>query len=99
MLERVLQAHPAQGQADAVTMLAAAVAKSAVAPSVQRVLARVGDEGTPAWQRSALLQGLDTGLPAAGGGRGAVAEAAVSRSRSSSSRCRRNRLSSRGWPR
>ena len=70
VLERVLQAHPAAGEADAVTMLAAAVAKSAIVPSVQRLLARAGDEATPAWQRSALLQGLDTGLPAAGGGRG-----------------------------
>lgn len=70
VLDRVLQAHPAPAETDAVTMLAAAVAKSADVASVQRVLARVGDAAIPPWQRSALLQGLDTGLPAAGGGRG-----------------------------
>jgi mono/diheme cytochrome c family protein len=70
VLDRVLQARPAAGEGDAVTMLAAAVAKSADVPSVQRVLTLATAAGTPAWERSALLQGLDTGLPAAGGGRG-----------------------------
>jgi glucose/arabinose dehydrogenase len=70
VLDRVIAARPATGETDAVVMLAAAVARSANVPSVQRVLARVGDPGTQAWVRSALLQGLDTGLPAAGGGRG-----------------------------
>jgi mono/diheme cytochrome c family protein len=70
VLDRVLQARPAAGEGDAVTMLAAAVAKGADVPSVQRVLALAAAAATPAWERSALLQGLDTGLPAAGGGRG-----------------------------
>jgi mono/diheme cytochrome c family protein len=70
VLERVLQAHPEAGQADVVTMLAAAVAKSADVPSVQRILVRAANADTPACQRSALLQGLDSGLPSAGGGRG-----------------------------
>jgi mono/diheme cytochrome c family protein/glucose/arabinose dehydrogenase len=70
VLDRVLQKSPAATEADAVTMLAAAVAKSADVPSVQRLIARAGDAATPPWQRSALLQGLDTGLPSAGGGRG-----------------------------
>ncbi len=69
-LDRVIQAAPATDAADAVAMLAAAVAKSADVPAVQRVVARATDPATPPWQRDALLQGLDTGLPAAGGGRG-----------------------------
>jgi mono/diheme cytochrome c family protein/glucose/arabinose dehydrogenase len=70
MLDRVLQASPQAGEADAVTMLAAAVGKSADVPSVEKVLARAAGAGAPAWQQRAILQGLDTGLPSAGGGRG-----------------------------
>ena len=70
VLDRVLQASADSAQADAVTMLAGAVAKSADVPSVQRMIARAATASMPAWQRSAILQGLDTGLPSAGGGRG-----------------------------
>jgi mono/diheme cytochrome c family protein/glucose/arabinose dehydrogenase len=58
--------------ADAVSMLAAAIAKSGDVAAVQNVLARATDAATPAAQRTALLQGLDSGLPSAGGrgGRG-----------------------------
>jgi mono/diheme cytochrome c family protein len=70
VLDRVLQASADWAQADAVTMLAGAVAKSADVPSVQRIIARAAAGSMPVWQRSAILQGLDTGLPSAGGGRG-----------------------------
>ena len=70
VLDRVLQASADSAQADAVTMLAGAVARSADVPSVQRIIARAAAGSMPAWQRSAILQGLDTGLPSAGGGRG-----------------------------
>ena len=69
-----LQPKLSASQADAVSMLVAAVAKSGNVAKVQQVLARASDAGTPAWQRTAILQGLDLGLPstaAAGrGGRG-----------------------------
>ena len=63
-------------------MLAAAVAKSGDVAAVQQVIARIGDPQSGEWQRAALLQGLDAGLPSAvravdaaavaagGGGRG-----------------------------
>jgi mono/diheme cytochrome c family protein len=56
--------------ADAVTMLAAAVARAGDAAAVQDVIARSTDPAAPQWRRIALLQGLDTGLPGQGGGRG-----------------------------
>ncbi len=69
-LERLVRENPPAEAADAVAMLAAAVAKSADVPAVERVVVRAADRQTPPWQRDALLQGLDTGLPSAGGGRG-----------------------------
>jgi mono/diheme cytochrome c family protein len=70
VLGRVAQAQPTDVNADAVTMLAAAVARSGEVAAVQQVIARIGDASTAPWQRTALLQGLDTGLVAPGGGRG-----------------------------
>jgi len=69
VLARVVQARATAGDADAVMMLAAAVARSGDAAAVQQVVARIVDGAAALWQRTALLQGLDTGLPAAGGGR------------------------------
>ncbi len=69
-LDRVLQASPDPADTDAVTMLAAAIGKSADIASVQSVIARAAAASMPAWQRRAILQGLDAGLPSAGGGRG-----------------------------
>jgi mono/diheme cytochrome c family protein len=69
VLARVLQARASAGDADAVTMLAAAVARSGDAVAVQQVIARIADGAAALWQRTALLQGLDTGLPTGGGGR------------------------------
>jgi len=86
VLNRVLQPNLAAGEADAVGMLTAAMAKSGDLTHVQAIVARATDPAIPAWQRTALLQGLDTGLPTpggggrggrggGGGGRGAVAPA------------------------
>jgi mono/diheme cytochrome c family protein len=49
-------------------MLAAAVAKSGDVTAIEQLLARATDPAAVLWQRTALLQGLDTGLPSAGGG-------------------------------
>jgi mono/diheme cytochrome c family protein len=79
VLAKVVQARPAASKAagaaappaDAVSMLAGAVAKSGDVAAVQHVLDVAVDAGRPEWERSALLQGLDAGLPARGaGGRG-----------------------------
>ena len=55
-------------------MLTAAVAKSGDVAAVQRAIDVIADASQPEWQRTALLQGLDAGLPApgaaGGGGRG-----------------------------
>jgi mono/diheme cytochrome c family protein/glucose/arabinose dehydrogenase len=72
VLERVLQAKTAaknrpDASVDEVTMLAAAIARSGDVARVQQIVARIGDPAGPAWQRLALLQGLDTGLVSAGG--------------------------------
>ena len=82
VLSRVLQTSTATPPAtetpvEAVTMLSAIVAKSSNLVSVQQVLDAVADASRPAWQRRALLDGLNQGLPALGaragrgGGRGA----------------------------
>jgi putative membrane-bound dehydrogenase-like protein len=76
VLRRMAQsgAAPAAGTAapnEAVTMLAAAVAKSGDAGAVQGLIDMAVDASQPTWRRAAVLRGLDTGLPAAGaGGRG-----------------------------
>ncbi|MDP9322506.1 MAG: c-type cytochrome [Acidobacteriota bacterium] len=69
VLARVVQARASAGDADAVTMLAAAIARSGDAAAVQQIILRIADGAAALGQRMALLQGLDTGLPAAGGGR------------------------------
>ena len=67
-----VEAKTTAATADAVSMLARRVAKSGDVAAVQQVVARATDAATPAAQRTALLQGLDAGLPGAGGrgGRG-----------------------------
>ncbi|NUR54467.1 MAG: hypothetical protein HOQ29_08470 [Acidobacteria bacterium] len=57
-------------QADAVRILAATMARSGDAAAVQSLIARATDGSGVAWQRLAVLQGIDLGLPTAGGGRG-----------------------------
>ena len=61
---------------EAVAMLTAAVAKSGDVAAVQRAIDVIADASQPEWQRMALLQGLDAGLPALGAA-AAVAGAAV----------------------
>jgi mono/diheme cytochrome c family protein len=64
-------AAPAE-RSEAVSMLAGAVAKSGDVAAVQRVIDAVVDASRPDWERTALLRGLDAGLPSRGatGGRG-----------------------------
>ena len=73
VLTRVMQAKTAAAAApvEAVAMLAAAVAKRGDVAAVQRAIDVIADASQPEWQRKALLQGLDAGLPTPGaGGRG-----------------------------
>ncbi len=72
VLGRVMQAKAAAATppADAVAMLAAAVSKSGDVPGVERLIGVATDAAQPAWQRLALLQGLDTAMPAGAGGGG-----------------------------
>jgi mono/diheme cytochrome c family protein len=75
----VMQARPAGPAAatktaapdEAVAMLAGAVAKTGDVAAVQKVIDVVVDASRPEWERTALLKGLDAGLPPRGaGGRG-----------------------------
>ncbi|MEP6917308.1 MAG: PQQ-dependent sugar dehydrogenase, partial [Acidobacteriota bacterium] len=61
VLGRVMQAKTTASAAptEAVSMLAAAVAKSGDVAAVQRAIDVVADGSKPAWQRTALLKGLD----------------------------------------
>jgi mono/diheme cytochrome c family protein len=78
VLAKVMQAKTSASAAappnEAVSMLAGAVAKSGDVAAVQRVIDVVVDASRPEWERTALLRGLDAGLPARGatgrGGRG-----------------------------
>lgn len=74
VLTRVMQRQTASAPApaEAVVMLAAAVAKAGDVASVQKVIDVIVDVSRPDWERTALLRGMDAGLPArgAGGGRG-----------------------------
>ena len=80
VLAKVLQAKAAAAPAsaaapgEAVSMLAGAVAKSGDVAGVQKVIDVAVDASRPEWERTALLRGLDAGLPARGatgrGGRG-----------------------------
>jgi mono/diheme cytochrome c family protein len=68
VFSRLTQAQAKPVEADAVTMLVAAIARGGNLAQVQAVLAAVAEVGRPETSRRAMLQGLDTGLPAAGGG-------------------------------
>jgi mono/diheme cytochrome c family protein len=75
VLTRVMQVKTAAAggaaPGEAVAMLAAAMAKRGDVAAVQRAIDVIADASQPEWQRMALLQGLDAGLPAPGaGGRG-----------------------------
>ena len=68
VLTKVMQAKTAQPPTEAVAMLAAAVAKSGDVAAVQQAIDVIANASRPDWQRTALLQGLDAGLPPRGGG-------------------------------
>jgi len=72
VLMRVMQskAPAATPPAEAIAMLAAAVSKGGDVAGVQAAIDRATDASQPAWQRLALLQGLDAAMPAGGGGGG-----------------------------
>jgi mono/diheme cytochrome c family protein len=70
VLARVFQGKTAAPPTEAVAMLTGALAKSGDAAAVQRAIDIAADATRPAWQRTAVLQGLDAGLPALGTGRG-----------------------------
>jgi mono/diheme cytochrome c family protein/glucose/arabinose dehydrogenase len=70
VLSRVMQARTAPPPTEAVAMLAAAVAKTGDVAAVQRAIDVIADASEPEWRRTALLQGLDAGLPPLGGGGG-----------------------------
>ena len=64
VLEKLLQgAAAASPQREAAaTMIAATIARGAQEAGVQRLLALIGDEATPVWQRSALLRGAEVAV-------------------------------------
>ena len=64
VLQQVIQTTSAQGPADAVTVLSAAVAKSGDVGLVQVTLDAATDAKRPVWQRRAMLAGLSAALPA-----------------------------------
>ena len=66
----ILSKAPEAKAADAITMLAAAVAKSKSEPEAQKIFAQVADSAIPAWSRLALLRGFDTGIAGPATGRG-----------------------------
>jgi len=81
VLERLFQPNAPVQPADAVMMLAAAIARSGDAAAVQRLIARATEGQGIVGARLLLLQGIDTGLPTAGGrgGRGGAGTGARGR--------------------
>jgi mono/diheme cytochrome c family protein/glucose/arabinose dehydrogenase len=55
---------------DHIEMLAASISRGRDAAAASALLAVAVDAARPIWQRTAVLQGMDMGLNAAGGGRG-----------------------------
>jgi mono/diheme cytochrome c family protein len=64
VLDRLLQPGQTTQDDDGVSMLAAAIARSADTAAVQALIARATDGSRASWQRLALLQGVDLGLTA-----------------------------------
>ena len=69
-LEALLDEGTRGDVADAVAMLAGALARSGEVPTVRRVLGWAGEPGREAWQRRALLRGLDLGFSGGAGDHG-----------------------------
>jgi mono/diheme cytochrome c family protein len=74
VLDRLLQRNPAPQQMDAVTMLAATIARRGDGAAVQQLIARATQAPGRDEARIALLRGIDLGLPRSRGpeGRGGV---------------------------
>jgi mono/diheme cytochrome c family protein len=72
VLNNLLRVVDVPPTTEAVSMLAAAIAKNGDAAAVQRVIDAAVDISQPAWRQTALLHGLEVGLPVpgAGGARG-----------------------------
>jgi mono/diheme cytochrome c family protein/glucose/arabinose dehydrogenase len=72
VLDRLTRADAAVDRTDAITMLAAAVARSGNGSAVQRLIARATEGANADAPRLAVLRGIDMGLAPAGGrdGRG-----------------------------
>ncbi len=70
VLAKVMQARTTPPPTEAVAMLAAAVAKIGDVAAVQRIIDVIANASEPEWRRTALLTGLDAGLPPLGGGGG-----------------------------
>jgi putative membrane-bound dehydrogenase-like protein len=69
-LTQLLARHTGPVAADAVAMLAGAVTKSREAEAVENLLSVVADVRRPAWQRAAVLTGIDSALDGGPAGRG-----------------------------
>jgi mono/diheme cytochrome c family protein/glucose/arabinose dehydrogenase len=69
-LERLLENKVTQKQGQAITMLAATVAKSRNEPAAQRLFDLTAASNQDEWLRLALLRGIDMGLADGGGGFG-----------------------------
>jgi mono/diheme cytochrome c family protein len=67
VFSRMLQVQTSEVESDGVAMLVGAIARSGNLTNVQAALAVVADAQRPEWLRTAVLRGLDAGLPAAGG--------------------------------
>jgi mono/diheme cytochrome c family protein len=67
-LDRLLKSNLTEKQSEAITMLAATVAKSRNEPGTQRILDLAAASNQNAWQRLALLRGVNTGLAGGEGG-------------------------------
>lgn len=70
VFSRLVSARNGQVEGEAVQMLAATIGREGQLDRVQAVLAAAVDSSRPAPIRRAILEGLESGLPAAGGGRG-----------------------------
>ncbi len=62
VLDQVLTSKSEAKSADAVAMLAGAIARSKDAAGATKLFAAAGEPSRPAWQRRALLAGADSGL-------------------------------------
>ncbi len=79
VLDRIVRGASGPERLDAVTMLVATLARSGDAARVRHLIDRATAAFGSDWQRAALLQGLDIGLPSTGGRSGVGGGRAPSR--------------------